>query len=47
MNEKLLQQLKSERVEVEIIRVEEPEEVEVEEPELDAPVELCGEKEQP
>lgn len=36
MNEKLLQQLKPERVEVEIIRVEEPEEVRVEESELDA-----------
>ncbi|MDZ4879022.1 MAG: hypothetical protein CLLPBCKN_008460 [Chroococcidiopsis cubana SAG 39.79] len=42
MNQKLLQRLKPESVEVEIIRVEEPEEAEVEESERFGDVELCG-----
>jgi hypothetical protein len=33
--------VKSEQIEVDIVRVEEPEEFGVEESELDAPVELC------
>ena len=36
MNRKLLQQLESKQIEVDIVRVEEPEEAEVEESELDA-----------
>ena len=47
MNEKLLQQLKPERVEVEIIRVEEPEEAEVEESELDEMWSYVGKKSNP
>ncbi|MBV8887619.1 MAG: hypothetical protein JO235_26980 [Chroococcidiopsidaceae cyanobacterium CP_BM_RX_35] len=39
MNRKLLQQLKPEQIEVDVVRVEEPEERGVEEAELDAPVE--------
>lgn len=41
MNRKLLQQLKPEQIEVDIVRVEESEAASVEEAELDAPVELC------
>lgn len=36
MNQKLLQQLKPEQIEVDIVRVEEPEEAGIEESELDA-----------
>ena len=47
MNEKLLQQLKPERVEVEIIRVEKPDSVEVEESELDEMWSYVGKKSNP
>ena len=44
MNQKLLQRLKPESVEVEIIRVEEPEEGEVKESELDEMWSYVGKK---
>lgn len=47
MNQKLLHRLKPENVEVDVIRVEGSEETSIEESELDAPVELCRQKEQP
>lgn len=47
MNQKLLQRLKPENVEVEIIRVEEPEEAEVEESELDEMWSYVGKKSNP
>ncbi|MBV8882878.1 MAG: hypothetical protein JO235_02595 [Chroococcidiopsidaceae cyanobacterium CP_BM_RX_35] len=47
MNRKLLQQLESKQIEVNIVRVEEPEEAVIEESELDAPVELCQQQEEP
>ena len=46
MNQKLLQQLKPESVEVDIVRVEEPEDSGVEESERSGDVELCRHKEQ-
>ncbi len=47
MNQKLLIRLKPESVEVEIIRVEEPEEAEVEESELDEMWSYVGKKSNP
>ncbi|MBV8883084.1 MAG: hypothetical protein JO235_03660 [Chroococcidiopsidaceae cyanobacterium CP_BM_RX_35] len=48
VNQKALESLRPEQVEVEICKVKEAQELEetgVEESELDAPVELCGEQE--
>jgi len=47
VNQKLLQRLKPERVEVEIIRVEEPEETGIEESELDEMWSYVGKKSNP
>ncbi len=47
MNQKLLQRLKPERVEVEIIRVEEPKEAGIEESELDEMWSYVGKKSNP
>ena len=47
MNQKLLQQLKPESVEVDIIRVEEPQEAGIEESELDEMWSYVGKKSNP